>query len=302
MPLPFQNAVRSNRGSAVSGFARSQNIWHDCPWDSILNGEIAGHCQYIGGGLGAHGLITSPTTEAALVGLPLSGFGSSGSTITTFSAPGGGLVLTEATDNEGNYIRASNCPFLITKLGGKLWFEMRIKQNQGAVAAGTAIGANVQNWIGGLWSDVACSAVVPLSAANPPIMATTGDFVGFRMPEAGSGVVTFGYDTNDADQTVDGEVVTNASVATMTNGTFINLGFVFDPLDEDRINTTSPGAATLSYFVNNIRGSSFKTIPDATATDFPATKQLGLMCGQLLGASTSTLLTIQWMRCAQLGV
>lgn len=297
-----QFRVAQNKGTALSGFAVSPNIWHDCPWLEILNGEVAGHLQYFGGGLTPHGLITSPTTEAAYIGYPASGFGSSGSTVTTFSAPGGGIVLTEATDNEGNYIRASNCPFLITKLGGKLWFEMRIKQNQGAVTAGTAIAANVMNWIGGLWSDVTTTAAIPLSAANPPIMATTGDFVGFRMPEAGAGVVQSCYDTNDADQTVDAEVVVQASVATMTHGTFINLGMMFDPKDVDRINTTSPGSATLSFFVNNLRCTGFKTIPDATATDFPATKQLGLMAGQLLGASTSTLFTIQWMRCAQLGV
>lgn len=297
---PNQFAVRGNRATAQSGFSRSPNIWHDCPYESIRNGEVAGCIQEILPWNG--GLITSPTTEAALIGTPLSGFGSSGSTITYLSGVGGGIVLTEATDNESVGVRMKTCPFLITANGGKLWFEMRIRQNQGGVAAGTAISDNVQGWIAGLWSDVTMTVDIPLSSANPPIMATTGDFVGFRMPEEDAGGVNFVYDTADADQTTDAEVVVQSAVTTMTNGTFINLGFVFDPDDRDRFNTSSPGAPTLSSYVNNIRNLNTKTIPDATATDFPATKQLGLMALQKLGASTSTLFTIQWMRCVQLGV
>lgn len=300
MPLPYHLAVEQNRGTAYSGFGRSPNIWRDCPWDSIVNGEIAGSALYLPSNSG--GLITSPTTEAALVGEPLSGFGSSGSTITRLSAAGGGLVLTEATDNEAVAIRTSACPFLITKYGGQLWFEMRVRINQGAVAAGTAIAANAAGWIGGLWSDTTITVDIPLSAANPPIMATTGNFVGFRMPEEGTGQIITSYDTADATQTVDAEVVVNSNIGTLTWGTYVNLGMRFDPKDADRLNTTSPGSATLSYYINNVQATGVKTIPDATATDFPATAQLGLMFLQKLGAGTSTLSTVQWMRACQLGV
>lgn len=300
-------SVRGNRASAQSGFSLSPNIWYDCPMSQIRNGEIAGHYQELLPQQG--GLITSPTTEAALIGFPLSGFGSAGSTVTYADEVGGGLVLTEATDNEAVGIRSSTCPFQISSLKGKLWFEMRLKTNQGAVAAGTAITRSSHGWIAGLWSDVALSVVVPLSTANPPIMATTGDFVGFRMPEEGSaasggsaataGGVNFSYDLNDSDQTTDAEVVVGRSITTMTHETYINLGFVFDPIDSLRVNSGSP---TLMSFVNNLLQTDVKTIPNATTTDFPAAKRLGLMALQRLGASTSTLTTIQWMRCYQLGV
>lgn len=302
---------RRNLGTAFSGYATSPNIWYDCPIDAIRNGDVMGNyidLNFPAGG----GLITSPTTEAALVGLPLSGFGSAGSTITYADEVGGGLVVTEATDNEAVGFRTSSCPFQVTSLGGKLWFEMRIKTNQGAAAAGTAITSQASHgWIGGLWSDTALSVVVPLSTANPPIMATTGNFIGFRMPEEGTalpagtgsvatvGGVNFCYDTNDAAQTTDAEVVIGRGIATMTYGTYINLGFVFDPIDQLRLNG---GAAVISSFVNNLRQPDVKTVPNATTTDFPAGYRMGLMFLHRLAASTSTLSTVQWMKCYQLGV
>lgn len=293
MAGPNQFAVRGNRAAAQSGYARSPNIWYDCPWESIVNGEVAGHAQWING-VGPHGLITSPTTEAALIGMNLSGFGSSGSTITFSNAVGGGIVLTEATDNEAVGIRSSSCPFQITANGGKLWFEMRIKW--------ASITDNAMGWIAGLWDDTTMTVNIPLSAANPPIMATTGNFVGFRAPEEDAGSVNFVYDADDAGQTTDAEVIIESAVHQGVADAFVNLGFVFDPDDANRHNTSSPGAPTLTSYVNNIRMKNTKTVPDATGTDFPADVRLGLMAFQKLGTGSSLTTTIQWMRCCQLGV
>lgn len=288
----FSNTLRRNRGSALSTYGRSPNIWHDCPYESIRNGEIAGYIQEWDFSA-ARGLITSPTTEAALIGVPLSGFGSSGSTITFPDIQGGAIALTEATDNESIGIRSDTQPFQISSLKGKLWCEFRVKTS--------TITDNAMGSIWGLWTDTVMTVDIPLSSANPPIMATTGSFVGFRAPEEDAGGVNFVYDSADASQTVDAEVVVKTLAHQLVADTFVNLGFVFDPKDRDMVNATSPGAPTLSYFVNNLRGTSTKTIPNATDTDFPAGVRLGLMAFSKSG-SGAIVNTIQWARCVQLGV
>jgi hypothetical protein len=288
---PHEVTLRRNRGSALNTFARSPNIWHDCPYESIRNGEIAGYIQEIIPTNG--GLITSPTTEAALVGLPLSGFGSSGSTITYAAIQGGALVLTEATDNESVGVRHDTHPFQISANKGKLWCEFRVKVS--------SITDNAMGFIFGLMDDVTMTVDIPLSSANPPIMATTVNFVGFRMPEEDAGLVQFSYDADDTGQTTDAEVVIANDIVQLAADTYVNLGFVFDPNDADRVNSSNPGAPTLSCFVNNIRNSTTKTIPDATGTDFPADALLGLMAFVKSG-SGAAVGSIQWARAVQLGV
>lgn len=278
---------RRNLGTAFSGFARSPNIWWDCPWDEIQSGQVAG--QLIDLTFQKGGLITSPTTEAALIGYPASGFGSSGSTQTYADEEGGGLVLTEATDNEAVFVRTKTCPFQVSANKGKLWFEVRLKVS--------SITDNALGWIVGLWDDTTTTVAIPLSAANPPIMATTGNFIGFRAPEEDAGGVNFVYDADDSGQTTDAEVVVQSLVYQGVADTYVNLGMVFDPKDYSRLNSGRP---TIASYVNNIVQTSVKTVPNATGTDFPADVRMGLMAGIKLGTSTSTTMTIQWMRAAQL--
>ena len=272
--LPVQH--KRNLSSAFTNRMPSPNIWADCPWAAIREGSIDGVAIYDDFDLG--GLITSPTTEAALVGIPYSGFGSSGATITHGDAQFGTVVLTEATDNEAVYLKSESHPFQISANYGKFWFEGRVKVN--------AITDDQIGFLFGLFDTTAMTVIVPLSTANPPIFATTGNFVGFwgREQDAGSVLTTYVADGVTA-------VTVQSGVHQFVADTYAKLGMKFDPKDN-----------YLRFYVNNVEQTSKKLIPDATGTDFPADVRLAMMVGHRLGASTSSLTTLDWWRGAQLGV
>lgn len=268
------------RGNFTADTTRlpSPNLWYDCQMDMIRTGKIAG--TYSDEDFTQGGLITSPTTEAALVGLPYIGFGSSGATVTYGDAVTGELVLTEATDNEAVYVKNKPGVFQISSLKGKLWFEARIKVN--------AITDDQIGFICGLFDDVAMTVVVPLSTANPPIFATTGNFVGFWGREQDAGAVMATYVADGVTS-----VAQQATVHQFVANTYVKLGMRFTP------NYENSGIAKLSWYVNGIEQSTPKTIPNATGTDFPADVRLNWMFGHRLGASTSSLTTCDWIKVYQ---
>jgi len=272
----MSNAVQYQGRTPDLSRGLSPGVWADCPLDDIRNGNVNGilmdddFLQSAG--------ITAVTTDASLVGLPYRGFNSAGGTHTQPDVTGGELALTEATANEGNFIRSTVCPFQISLALGDLWFEARVK-----VSSITNLGMIV-----GLWDNVANTVDIPLSAADPPIMATTGNFVGFRMPE-GSGNVDTIYKA-DGVAVVAGQTV-NSAVATLVADTYVKLGMRFR-----RSN------ATLAWYVNGTPCANTKAIPNNTGTDFPADVRLGLLFGQKLVATAAGVSTIDRWTCAQLFV
>ncbi len=263
-----------NLGSANTERLCSPNIWGDCPIGAIREGSIGG--MYSDWDFTDGGLITSPTTEASLVGLPLIGFGSSGSTITYADEQGGVLVATEATDNEAVYVKNKPGVFQISSLKGKFWYETRIKVS--------AITDDQIGFIAGMFDDTAMTVVVPLSTANPPIFATTGNFVGFWGREQDAGLVRSTYVADGVTS-----VVVQADIHQFVADTYVKLGMKFDPRD-----------GYLRFFVNNIEQSGKKLIPNAVGTDFPADVRLNWMFGHRLGASTSSLTSCDWVKVYQL--
>lgn len=270
-------AIHASQNLTSSGL--SGNVWKDCPSsDELKMGirqgvEVYDHFQY-------SGLVTSPTTEAALIGLPLSGFGSAGSTITFADTAGGVLVLTEATDNEGNGLKSKSHSFQISSLLGKLWFEARVKVS--------LITVNLINMCVGLMDNSAMTVNVPMSTANPPILDGC-NFVGFFLKEADTGAITTSYIADTVTP-----VTVQTGVATLVADTYIKFGMVFDP------NYRGTGVASLAFFVNGVEQSTRKTIPNNTGTDFPADVRLAPFFGQRLGGSQSTLSSIDWWRCVQI--
>ena len=273
------NVTQYNSGrTADTSRGLSPSIWADCPISEIRNGYANG--IILDDDFISNAGITAVTSDASLVGLPYYGFNSSGGTHTNPDVTGGELALTEATANEGNFIRSIVQPFQISSQLGDLWFEARVK-----VSSITNLGMIV-----GLWDNTACTVNIPLSAADPPIMATTGNFVGFRMPE-GAGVVIGSYDADDAGQTTDAEVVVNSACGTMVADTYAKLGMRF-----------SRRTGLLSYYFNGVPCVNTKAVPNATGTDFPADVRLGLIFGQKLVATAAGVSTIDRWTCAQLFV
>ena len=270
------NAVQYVGRTADTTRGLSPGVWADCPLNEIRNGVYNGIIiddDFII----QNGTLTAVTTDAVLAGIPYKGFGSAGATLLAGTAQGGEFVLTEVTDEEAVFMRSLICPFQISQQLGDLWFEARVKVGS----------ITTQGMICGLWDDVACTVDIPLSAANPPIMATTGNFVGFRMLE-GAGAVDAIYKA-DGVAVVAGQTVATA-VATLVADTYVKLGMRF---------TRRTGL--LTYYVNGVANGNTKAVPNATGTDFPADVRLGLLFGQK-NEGTGVSSTIDRWTCVQMFV
>ncbi len=268
------NSVQYVGRTADTSRGLSPGVWADCPLQGIRNGDVNG--IIVDDDFLISTAITAVTTDSTLVGLPYFGFNSSGGTHTQPDVTGGVLALTEATANEANFIRSYVYPFQISSQLGDLWFEARVK-----VSSITNLGMIV-----GLWDAVANTVDIPLSAADPPIMATTGNFVGFRMLE-GAAAVDAIYKA-DGVAVVAGQTV-NTACATLVADTYVKLGMKFQKR-----------TGLLSYYVNGVPCANTKAVPNATGTDFPADVRLGLLFGQKLVATAAGVVTIDRWTCCQL--
>lgn len=255
----------------------SPAIWNDCPWKDIGDPRSGVDGVKFFDDFTTGGLITSPTTEAALVGTPYSGFGSSGATITYADLKGGAIVLTEVTDNEAVYLRSKIPLFQLSSALGQFWMEARVK-----------IGAVSDDNIGflfGLINDIAITVIQPLSTANPPIFENTNtNFVGFRAPEEDAGAVHTQYVANGVTA-----VTVESTVHTFVADTFVKLGM------------KKKKDGRLYFYVDNEEQGTSKLVPDATGTDFPADVRLCPIIGHRMGATASSgVTTMDWWAGAQL--
>ena len=270
------NSVQYQGRTADTSRGLSSGVWADCPIENIRNGHVNG--IMIDDDFTVGQAIATVTTDATLTGLPYYGFNST-STITQPDVAGGEILLSSTADNLACYIRSFLYPFQISSQLGDLWFEARVK---------TSVVSGGNGMICGLWDNVACSDIVPLSTANPPIMTATGNFVGFRMPEGGATIDTI-YKA-DGVAVVAGQTV-NSAAATLVASTYVKLGMRF---------TRRTGL--LSWYINGTPCANTKAVPNATGTDFPADVRLGLLFGHRLNATAATTSTIDRWTCAQLFV
>jgi hypothetical protein len=271
----MSNTVQYKTRTPDTSRGLSAGLWADCPLDDIARGHADGIV------IDDHFLIQNTTlvavtADAMLVGIPYMGFGSAGATLLAGTEHGGTFALTEATDNEAVYMRSVVQPFQISNHLGDLWFEARVKASN-VSSCGMLLG---------LWDNTAASVIVPLSTANPPIMATTGNFVGFHMPEGAASVNTI-YKA-DGVAVVAGQTV-NSAVATLVANTYVKLGMRFERR-----------TGLLSWYVNGVPAPNTKVVPNNVGTEFPADVGLGLLFGQRLSASAGSTVTIDRWTCAQL--
>ena len=263
--------LKDNLGSSSNARAPSPGIWGDCPISSIVDGSLPGVLcidDFDGGGL-----ITSPTASAALVGIPYSGFGDTGSTITYASELGGAISLnSDGTDEDATSLFTLQTAFQCGLTKGPLWFEARIKVSN-IVATGV-------NFFLGLADNTAKTGDIPLTDTAGAL----GDLncVGFRKPESDLGSVRSCYKSNGNDA-VDVETIASAIGAD-----WVKLGFKKD------VN------GLLTFYVDNLpQATTFQLINDL-GTGFPADAIMGplatLKVGAVTGAQT---LIMDWWRVAQ---
>ena len=262
-------------GSQLDTSPLPSPFWSDCRWNDAEAGYIrmARDWQDFTSG----GLITSPTTQAALVGLPLSAFGSAGSTITydALANGGGGLVLSETSSGEGVVLRSAQSPFQISANKGTLWFEARVKP--------LLVATNEMGFLIGFIDSTAASATSPITMSTGAL--ADENLVGFHKPIAN----TTAYDTSyKADGVTAVEV--NSDVGLLVAATYVKLGMKFSPRRGN----------VLEFFINGVKQANTKTIPNATGTDFPADVALGWAIAMFVGSVESdNTLTIDWVRVAQ---
>lgn len=268
---------------AVTERGPSPALWGDCDWVSMREDPTRGVTEFQDFITG--GLITAPTTHAALVGLPISGFSSSASQIsydnavyTTSTNAAGVISLAETTTRESTSIRSDVTPFRLSANFGKLWFEARIKIS--------TVATNEMSFFVGLFEDETLTVDVPVIAAGADThLVADKNMVGFKKPVADT--TTF-----DAMYRADGQsaVVVHDGLGTLAADTWIKLGFKFDPADANK----------LYYYVDNERQSTAVTVPDNTGTTFPADVALGWVIGMSVGtAASDNTLKCDWIRIAQ---
>ena len=265
--------IKGNLAAANTLRGPSPGIWGDCPILSILEGSIAG--IMVLDDFAAGGLITSPTTSAALVGLPYSGFGDTGSTITYANELGGAIqLLSDGTDNDATQLFSLSHCFQMGLTKGPLWFEARIKLSN---ITTTGIGF----FVGLADSTAKTSAVVLTDTASA---LADLNLVGFHMLDTDIGTVKSCYKSNGV-TAVDVQSIASAIAAT----TYVKLGFKKDK------------EGLLTFYINNLPQSTEFQVLNDLGTGFPGDVTLAPCLSLAVGALTgSQTIIMDWWRCAQL--
>lgn len=270
-------------GQRFTGRGPSPAIWADCPVLEII--ENPGKGIYIYEDFARAALLATPTiTSEAAYALGYSAFGSSGGTILPAGIEGGsGLILTESDDNEGVSIQSIAQRFKLAIGKGDFWFEARLKNNE---AANTKNGFFV-----GLLEAATLSATVPIAAAGT---LADQNFVGFHRLEGDGDQIDTVYKANTVTQVTVQEDVLN-SVNTVAGAfaadTYIKLGIRYRARENE-----------LSFYVNNVKLPTTKTLPSAAGTDFPNDVQMDFALAMLCASNDDAITTIDYYRAAQLFV
>jgi hypothetical protein len=280
----MSNLVRYRKGSSDTTSMPSNRIWANCPWDTIVAGDGA----WLWDDFDKGGLLTAPTTIAALVGNGWSGFSSSASQVSFDDASG--IKLEETTVDETTAIFQEQHPFQISRSHGDLWFEARIKS---LLVATTEIG-----FFAGLMDTTAVTATVPLTAATA---LADVNLVGFYRQDAETTAFDFSYKSDGVTA-----VTVNDGTATIAADTYVKVGFYFDSQ-----------AYTITSFINGVKqatragvntgtpaaanGYTISSGGTVTATGgFPNDIAMGVVFAMQVGAGASDNdFIIDWVKVAQ---
>ena len=266
--------MKRNLSAADNGRAPSPAIWGDCPTMSILDGSMAGMVFYDDFTQG--GLITSPSTSAALVGLPYSGFGSAGATITYSDELGGGVVLAETTTQEGATLFSLSHCFQMGLTKGPLWFEARLKPSHTATTE--------QSMFVGLHDSTAKVVGVPLIAGSAGALADY-NLVGFHKLDTDLTSIKTVYNNDGGGVQAAVETCTSA----LTAATYVKLGF---KKDENGL---------LTWYIDNLPQATTFQILNDLGTGFPGDVTMAPCLALSVGAAASdNTITLDWWRCVQL--
>lgn len=271
----------TKKGTVDQNRTRSPNIWKDCPWDQIENGEVDGvtfkddFADFV---------IPGTQTTAIWKGryAVYAGSGSWAADAMPHSATPlgtGGIISALPGDNASVVIGTQSCPFsLLTTQLGKLWFEARI--------ATTSILTNAGQLFCGLGETAVTtySATIPLGNANATSNALA--MIGFNRLEDGLGVLNTSY----ADHATSWTDVQASANTTLAANTWIKLGMTFDPKDSARC---------VRFFVDNIECTTAITKAVLLATTNLDAVGLGPLLAFYGDSEGSDYVYADWWRVAQ---
>lgn len=263
-------------GSKIADTSRRRsNFWAGSRVDEILNGDLDGirsFHDFASGGL----ISLTADSEVGAVGIPYNVFSSDTGNLVFANVAGDGGVVTlkETTNQEGTILRDLAAPFQISAGRGNLWFECRVKS--------LLIATNEIAWLVGLMDTTAASATIPLTMTTGAI--ADANFVGFHKPVANTTALDTSYKANGVTA-----VEVNSDVGVLAAATWVKLGMKFDTATN-----------VLSFYIDGVKQTNTKAIPNNTGTDFPADVALGLVIGMCVGSAASdNELHIDWWECVQ---
>jgi len=246
-------------------------------------------------------------------------YGYAGAVEADGTAEGGVLKIGANDDQEGVALQSAAGAFrMVTTstlaLNGKLWFECRIARSTVATLTGDIFaGLMTPNLSSNL-----PRAAYPITATDDTL-ATSGDFFGFHLTsssgtrggpteaavafELASGTVN--YPTNLT------TLLASTGNSVLTAGTFVKLGFLFDPFAAPKMISAATARQTVGtvrkalirFFVNGIEAPTFLTTDDvqnATAAQaFPTGFMSPVLAVMNTAGSSPITLNIDWVRVAQ---
>lgn len=269
-------------------------MWADCPYEEVRSGQHPGYARE----WRAADLKTSTNINAAEAywGADLMVFGSNGAVVTAAGLPYaytttvaqnsfGAKSLGSDGDDEGAAVRQASAPFRISgpnstvsSRTGALWLEGRIKVS--------SIADTLFDFFFGLMEDVACTAVIPITATAGRM--ADKNLVGFlRLGSDG--------DYLDAIYKADGQpsstthTTAQADAQVLVADNFVKIGLKYNPVDY-----------TIKWYGNGKQVAAY-TVLSTQGNPFPNDINLGWVmgCTNVAGSITDTF-TWEWVRACQI--
>ena len=265
--------MKSNLGSADTGRGPSPGIWGDCPILSILEGSKPGIMVIDDFEKG--GVITSPGASAALVGIPYSGFGDTGSTITDAAELGGAIkLLSDGTGDDATQLFSLTVAFQAGLSKGPLWFEARIKLS--------ALLITESGFFIGLADNTAKTSAVVLTDSASALADL--NLVGWHALDTDVRTIKSCYQANTV-----GAVDVQSVATAITEATYVKLGF------------KKSVSGLITWYIDNVPQTTTFQVLNDLGTGFPGDAIMGPCASLAVGAATgSQTLIMDWWRCAQL--
>lgn len=270
---------RRNRGSEMTTRERSPNIWFDCPYEQIRNGELPG-VAFGDDFTNFSQHVSDQDTQQ------YSSYIDTGVTIKALPVEYGVIEVAgnDADNDEGSITTGGNTG-TIFKLSdaassrtGPLWFECRIKK--------ASVSDNAAAFFIGLAEEGLAGADTLVNDTG--VFKTTADCIGFRVLQDNGEEIDFTW--QKASQT-NQEL---ANIDTMVADTYVKLGFKYDP--------KQPTASRLRVYINNIEYTTAVTGAQMQAATFPEGEELALLFATKVGTAAESKLQLDWWYAAQLTV